>query len=147
MSAGRHQVRHRRPGLLARHQALAHQHRMRTGSGQLDDVARATHPRLRHRDDAVRYQRSQPAEGVHVDPKRCKVASVDPDQPGARIDRALDLVRGVALDERREPDGLGPLHQAHQGVLFERDDDEQGKVGAAGPRLPQLVAGENEVLA
>ena len=45
------------------------------------------------------------------------------------------------------PDRLGPLDQCDEGVLLERGDEQQRQVGAAGARLPQLVAGEDEVLA
>ena len=82
-----------------------------------------------------------------VDLERREVAGVHADHLGPGDDRAVDLVLGVALDERRQPDRLGPLDQADQRLLVERDGEQQHEVGAERARLPELVRGEDEVLA
>ena len=45
------------------------------------------------------------------------------------------------------PSDSRALQQADQGVLLEGGDDEQHEVGAVRPRLPHLVAADDEVLA
>ena len=99
------------------------------------------------RDDPVRNEWGEPREGVRVDASVVQVSGVDADQPRSRVDRALDLVRRMTLDERGEPDRLGPFDQADQSVLLQCHHEQQREVSAAGPRLPQLVARQNEVLA
>ena len=74
--------------------------------------------------------RGEPGEGPAVDLEGLEVAGVDPDDPGAGVDRALDLVLVVDLDERGHAERLGALDEADQGVLLERGDDEQDEVGA-----------------
>ena len=45
------------------------------------------------------------------------------------------------------PSDCDPLDERDQRLLVERRDDEQDEVGAVGPGLPHLVAGDDEVLA
>ena len=86
-------------------------------------------------------------ERVAVDLERLEVARVDADDAGARVHGALDLVLVVHLDERREPDGLRALDERLQGGLVQGGHDQQREVGAVRPGLPQLVRGDDEVLA
>ncbi len=51
------------------------------------------------------------------------------------------------LHQRGEPDRLGALDQAGQLILVEGGDDQQREVGTRGARFPQLVGGDDEVLA
>ena len=91
--------------------------------------------------------RRDPGEDRAVDLQGAQVAGVDADDVGARVDRAADLLDGVALDERRQAERLGALDEGHQRVLLECGDDEQSQVGPVDPGLPQLVARDDEVLA
>lgn len=62
-------------------------------------------------------------------------------------DRALHFLLVVDLDERGEADGLGPLDEGDEGLLFQGRDDQQREVGAVGAGLPELVRRDDEVLA
>src|SRR5690606_34208611 len=55
--------------------------------------------------------------------------------------------RGVTLDKRGQADRFSTFDEPYERVLFERHGQQQRKVGAAGPGLPQLVAADDEVLA
>ncbi len=87
------------------------------------------------------------AEGVAVHLEGLEVAGVDADDPRPGVHRALDLLLVVHLHQRGEADRLGALDQRHQGRLLEGRDDQQREVGAVRAGLPQLVGGDDEVLA
>ena len=76
-----------------------------------------------------------------------EVARVDADDLRPGVHGALRLLLVVGLDERGQADRLGALDQRDEGLLVEGGDDQQGEVGAVGPGLPQLVRGDDEVLA
>lgn len=86
-------------------------------------------------------------EGGAVDLEGLEVARVDADDPGAGVDGPLDLLLVVHLDERGEPDGLGALDEGDQRLLLQGGDDEEREVGSVRPGLPELVRGDDEVLA
>ena len=64
-----------------------------------------------------------------------------------RVDRASDLGLVVDLDEESARSTRHMLDQRHQLLLFQSGDDQQREVGTERPRLPQLVAGDDEILA
>ena len=82
-----------------------------------------------------------------VDLEGLEVAGVDADDAGAGVERPLELGLVVHLDQRRHAERLGALDERDERLLLEGGDDEQGEVGAVRAALPQLVAGDDEVLA
>ena len=147
MRPGRDQVGHGRARVGAGDQALSHQDGIGTGVGVHKEVVRPTDPALGHGHDLGRQVGQHGLERPGVDLQRVQVAGVHPDQAGPGVDRALGLGHVVHLDERGQPEGLGTLDERDEGRLLERGDDEQHEVGTGLARLPQLVAGDDEVLA
>lgn len=117
------------------------------GVGVRDQVVRAADTGLGDLDDVVGDLGGDALEGGAVDLEVLQVARVDADDLGSGVHGALRLLLVVRLDERGEPDRLGSLDQGDQGLLVEGGDDQQGEVGAVRPGLPQLVRGDDEVLA
>ena len=76
-----------------------------------------------------------------------RLRALTPISVAPAAERPVDLLLVVHLDERGEPDGDGPVEQRLELVLVERGDDQQRQVGAGGAGLPQLVGGDDEVLA
>ncbi len=135
------------PGVAAGDQGLADQDGVRAVVGVGDEVVRAAHAGLGDLDDVVRDLGGDAGEVVPVDLKGLEVAGVDADDPRPGVDGALDLVLVVHLDDRGEPDRLGPLDEGDQGLLLQGGDDQERQVGAVRAGLPELVGGDDEVLA
>src|SRR5690606_9727082 len=112
-----------------------------------DEVVRAADAGLGDLDQVVGDLGGDPLEGAAVDLEGLEVAGVDADDLGTGVDRALDLLLVVDLDERGEADGPGALDEGLQGRLVEGGDDQQREVGAVRAGLPELVGGDDEVLA
>ena len=134
-------------GVATGDQRLADQDHVGAGASQLDHVVRAAYAGLGDPDDPVGDQRGQPGEGRRLDLEGLQVAGVDADHRGAGVHGPLDLVGGVRLDQRGEPDRAGPLDQRDQLGVGQRGHDQQDQVGAGRPGLEELVGGDDEVLA
>lgn len=135
------------PRVAAGDQGLADEHGVRARVGVGDQVVRAADAGLGDLDDVVGDLGGDALEGGAVDLEVLEVAGVDADDPGPGLDGALGLLLVVGLDQRRQADGLGALDEGDQRLLFEGGDDQQREVGAVRARLPQLVRGDDEVLA
>ena len=91
--------------------------------------------------------RGQPGEDRAVHLQRGQVAGVDAEHRGPGLQRPVQLLVGVHLDQRHQADRLGPLDQRDQRVLAQRGDDQQHQVGPVGAGLPELIGADHEVLA
>ena len=78
---------------------------------------------------------------VGIDRQRPQVAAVDADDRRAGVERALELVGVVHLDERREPERRARREQPRELRVVERADNQQHGVGAERRGLEQLVLG------
>lgn len=128
-------------------QGLADQHGVGAVVGVGDQVVRAADTGLGDLDHVRGDLGCDALERAAVDLEVLEVARVDPDDPGTGGDRPLGLVLVVHLDQRGEPDGLGALDQRDQRLLLQGGDDQEHQVGSVRPRLPELVRGDDEVLA
>ena len=92
-------------------------------------------------------ERAQPGGRLQRDVEGPEVAVVDPDEPGAGRERALDLALVVDLHERGHAEVLGEVAETSQRWTGQDRRDEQHRVGAGRSRLEHLVGVEDEVLA
>ena len=142
-----HQPPHRRARVAAGHQALAAEHGVGAPAGVGEQVARAADAGLGHPQHVAGQAGGDAAEHRPVDLEGVQVAGVDPDDTGSGLQRAVGLLLGVHLDQRRHAQRLDPVEQRAQDVLLQRRDDEQHEVRAVRPRLVHLVGADDEVLA
>ena len=143
----RYQVGDRGPGIAAGHQALADEYRVGAGGGVGEQVVRPADARFGDLHDPVRNPRGDPREHSPVNLERGQVPRVDADDFRSCVNRPVQLVIGVHLDQRDQADRFRPLHQGDQRVLLERGHDQQHHVGAMRARFPELVGADHEVLA
>src|SRR5690606_37774378 len=100
-----HQVGDGRLGILTGDQRLADQDGVGAGVGVGDELVRAADAALGDLDLVVGDLGGDPLEGAAVDLEGLEVAGVDAYDLGTGVDRALDLLLVVDLDERGEADG------------------------------------------
>src|SRR5262245_26694101 len=128
-------------------EAFADEDCVGAGGGDLMDVGRAEEAALADHDRPERNQRQELERGGDARLERGEVAVVDPDDAAANGQRLIDLGRGVALDERGEPEPLRRREQLGESRRLQDRDDEEHGVGTGRARLPELVFVDREVLA
>ena len=74
-------------------------------------------------------------------------ARIDTDDLRARLQRAVGLLLGVNLDQRRHAQRLRAIQHRHQYRLLQRGDNQQQHVGAVGTSFVNLIRPDDEVLA
>ena len=89
--------------------------------------------------------RSRTARSVST-VERPQVAVVEPDEPGVRRERALELPLVVGLDERLEPDLERPVDEAREALRRMEDGEQQDEVGAGRAEVRQLDRLDDELL-
>ncbi len=94
----------------------------------------------------VGHELAQPRGPVDVDLERAQVAVVEPDQPGAAGEGAVELARVVDLDERLEADLERPLDQPREPLGRMEDREQQDEVGAGRAEHRELDLLDHEVL-
>ncbi len=82
-----------------------------------------------------------------VDLEAPQVAVVDADHVDVELERDLEILLVVDLDERVEIEGLRLVVEVRQLIRIERGDDQQDGVGAEDRRFEELVGVDDEVLA
>src|SRR5262245_60653269 len=87
-------------------EAFADEDCVGAGGGDLMDVGRAEEAALADHDRPERNQRQELERGGDARLERGEVAVVDPDDAAANGQRLVELGRGVALDQRGEPEPL-----------------------------------------
>src|SRR3954447_4553400 len=147
MRSGGDEVGDRGAGIAAGHQGFTDEDDIGPGARKLDYIMRAANPGLRHPDQLRRDGRRDPGEGVPVDLEGLQVAVVHADELSSGVHRTPGLLHVLHLDQRAQPDRVGPLDQRDERLLLQRRDDQQHHVGTRRPRLPELVRRDDEVLA
>ena len=147
MEARSHQAAHGGLRVTAGHEALADEHRVRAPARVRQQVGGTTHPGLRHPEHVVGQAGGDPPEDRAIDLEGVEVAGVDPDDLGACLQRAVGLLFGMHLDQRRHAERLHAIEKRVERVLLQRGDDQQHQVGPERPRLVHLVRADDEVLA
>ena len=110
--------------------------------------ARVVDAALAHRHRARRDAGQQRERGVEARLERLEVAVVHADHRRAEAQRAVELGRGVRLDQRRRaPRPCAAWNRSRRAGAVERGHDQQHRVGAGGARLPELVLVDDELLA
>src|SRR5829696_10160368 len=129
------------------HQGLTDQHGVGAGAGGRLDAGPVADAALGDQDRAGGHGPADLGQAARVDRKGGQVAGVPPDQGGAGGGGDLGLGDGVDLDQGVKAGLGGLLQQVAEGVRVKGGDDQQDGVGPPGARLPDLVAGGDEVLA
>ena len=102
---------------------------------------------LRHHRLAGGHVGEQLVGPLDVDGEVAEIAVVDADHLGLDLQRALELLLVVDLDEHVEVERPCLAVQREQRLGLERRDDQQHRVGAGGGGLVELVGVDDEVLA
>ncbi len=135
------QVAELRAGVARGHERRADEHRV--GAGELGGgrLCPRRDPAFRDHDPITRCACDELELGAAIDREVAEVARVDADDRCAELDRALELVRVVRLDERVEPQRgrLGEELRARRVVQVA--EDEQHRVGAGLARLREGARG------
>ena len=129
-----------------RHEPLAYQERPVAQPPEPLHVVRALEPAFADRDDRRRNAGDQRFRGGGADFERPQIAVVDADDPGAGVERNLELGGVMDLDEHVELERGRMIVQHFQFDRPERADDQQHRVGSGRFRLQQLVFRDDEVL-
>ena len=126
-----------RCGVAPGHQRLADQHHVGAGPGQARSRRAVRARRTRRsgrcrRGSAARAGRRWSGSTSRV----LQVAGVDADDPGPGVHRAANLVGGVRLDQRGQPDRAGPARSAQtsSGRSAPRRSAAPGRPRPRGPR-------------
>src|SRR5882672_9833897 len=128
-------------------ESFADQHGVGAGGDDPADVGAGEEAALADDDGAGRDRRRERERRFEARLERGQVAIVDPDDAAARGEGLIQLGGGVTLDQRREPEPLGGREQVAQLRRLQNRDDQQHRVGARGPRFPELILVDREILA
>jgi hypothetical protein len=122
------------------HQRRADQHRVRAGQLRLAAVGAGGDRALRDDDPAARRGLDELELRTPVDGEGGEVARVDPDYGRVELDRPLQLLGVVRLDERVELELAGGRHQLLHPRVVEIAQQQQHRIGAEVSQLLQLGA-------
>ena len=139
-----------RPGgggrICRAHQRLADERGVEPGRAPAGDGRRVPHAGLRDRQAVARDQLAQPHGLLRVHLERPEVAVVDPDEPGVRAQRRLDLPRVVRLHQRLEAEVPCLRRQPGEPRRRMEHREEQDEIGPGSPEEVELPGIDDEVL-
>ena len=136
----------RRGRIRRPHQGLADERAVEPERAPAGDDRGLADARFGDDETIVRHLVAEAPGAIDVHLERPEVAVVQPDEPGVRRERAIELAGVVDLDERLEADLEGTVHEPRQapGGMEDREQEDQVRAGGAEDRQLDLL--DHEVL-
>src|SRR3954470_6272289 len=129
------------------HEGLPDQHGVDADAVEVVELLARGEARLGHHRLARGDVREQFVGALDVDAEVAEVAVVEAEDVRVDVERALELLLVMDLDEHVEVEAARLLVQLVEVVVLERGDDQQDGVRAGGGRFVELIRVDDEVLA